>query len=496
MSMVGPPAVTYDLSPEASALGALLSLGNAETQRAMLDVLSPEDFTNPDHRTILRAIRRMSGPIDAATVRAELERSGELARLVGRDLILADLMVQCPVPANGLAYARQVAADSHARQVAAKAGAVADLAGRGAAFDEPLRELAAMARPAGTAARTVEVLEVAELERTVNEAGPPSWLVDGLWPADAYGVLGAEDKAGKSWAFLDLAVSVVTGTPWLGTFPCPYPGEATIYLGEGGGRQAVRRLAAIIADRGGELGDLSGLRIGLAVPRLLNPADVEQARRELTEHPARLVGIDPLYLAAAGAKGSDLYAMGEALGGLQQVAQEASAALVLTTHWNKNGSGDGPERFTGVGPGAWGRVLGSAAVERRIVRPDGSTDVQLRWSFRGSEIADRVFRMRRTVWATDPADLSSPLSYHVEVTEERDPGGELSRSQARVLDALKGAAPAMIGVKAIGDAVAEDGQGKPLRVRTIQDALATLERLGMLGGTEPGSGLPRLWGTA
>ena len=42
----------------------------------------------------------------------------------------------------------------------------------------------------------------------VDHAGPPGWLVEGLWPADAYGVLAAEDKAGKTWAILDLACSL------------------------------------------------------------------------------------------------------------------------------------------------------------------------------------------------------------------------------------------------------------------------------------------------
>jgi hypothetical protein len=45
----------------------------------------------------------------------------------------------------------------------------------------------------------------------VEAAGPPGWLVEGLWPADAYGVLAAEDEAGKTWAILDLAVSVAAG---------------------------------------------------------------------------------------------------------------------------------------------------------------------------------------------------------------------------------------------------------------------------------------------
>jgi len=44
------------------------------------------------------------------------------------------------------------------------------------------------------------------------------WLIRGLWPADAYGIIAAESKAGKTWLALDLAVSAVCGVPFLGQF--------------------------------------------------------------------------------------------------------------------------------------------------------------------------------------------------------------------------------------------------------------------------------------
>src|SRR5262245_65959469 len=61
---------------------------------------------------------------------------------------------------------------------------------------------------------------------------PARWLVVSKWPADAYGILGAVDKAGKTWAVLDLAVSVVTCTPWFGALPVEVSGGTTVFLGE------------------------------------------------------------------------------------------------------------------------------------------------------------------------------------------------------------------------------------------------------------------------
>ena len=90
----------------------------------------------------------------------------------------------------------------------------------------------------------------------------------------------------------------------------------------------------------------------------------------------------------------------------------------MTTHWNKTGEGSGAARFTGVGPGAWGRVLASAEVEQRKTDPDGRSFVSLLWEFTGGEIPDTRFRMQRHVWVDDPDDLGSDMHYEVEVTEE------------------------------------------------------------------------------
>ncbi len=329
----------------------------------------------------------------------------------------------------------------------------------------------------------------------VEAAGPPGWLIEGLWPADAYGVLAAEDKAGKTWAILDLAVSVAAGRPWLGAFSCPQAGRVLVFLGEGNQRAIVRRLRAICAHKHLQVEELAArIRLCFRVPRLTSGADLAAVAGELTAAPAALVILDPLYLAVgvAGA-GADLYAMGAVLSAIQSVCQQAGAALVVVTHWNKTGEGRGAKRISGVGPGAWGRVLASAAVAHRTTSPDGASTVVLGFEVVGGELADTAFRVRRRVWATDPADLASPLHYQVEVLADDPPGdqaGEPPGARQWLLAALRAGGPHQT-VKQLGDATA--AQGHPLRKRTIQEALAELEERGLVVGTEPAPGLPRYW---
>jgi AAA domain len=354
---------------------------------------------------------------------------------------------------------------------------------------------------AGPPGRGLVVEDLAAVLARVAAAGPPAWLIQGVWPRDAYGVFAAEDKAGKTWAILDLACSVAAGVPWLGHFPCPPSGPVLVFLGEGGERAMVRRLAAICAHKHLELDELAarqGLRLCFRVPKLTSGQELQAVAAELAEHPAALVVLDPLYLAVAGAaSGADLYAMGAVLAGIQGVCQHAGAALVVVTHWNKTGEGRGAKRISGVGPGAWGRVLASAGVANRTNTPDGASTVVLAVEVIGGELADLAFRVRRTVRAQDPADLASPLHYAVEVLAE-DPGedgpaAELKPSRRWVLAALR-AGGAMQTVAQLGDCTAADGH--QLKARTIQEALNDLEAAGLAVGTDPGAGLARYWSPA
>jgi hypothetical protein len=354
-------------------------------------------------------------------------------------------------------------------------------------------------RPASPAAE-LAVSSYGEVAARVAAAGEPRWLIQGLWPADAYGVLAAQEKAGKTWAALDLAVSVATGRPWLDHFACPSPGPVLVFLGEGGERATVRRIEAIATAKGVDPDQLADpLRLCFRVPRLAAPgagSELAAIQAELQAHPVALVVLDPLYLAAAGASGSNLYDMGAVLQAIQGVCQAAGCALLVVTHWNKTGDGRGADRISGAGPAAWARVICSVAVHYRGSDPDGASTVVLGVELIGGELADTRFRIRRRVRADNPADLGSPLSYAVEVlaaddAEDLDPAAAaLSKSRQWVLAALR-AGGDLQTVKQLGDRLAQAGH--PLKPRTIQTALGELEEAGLAAGSEEGNGRARYW---
>lgn len=321
----------------------------------------------------------------------------------------------------------------------------------------------------------LRIESIADVALRVDSADPIGWLAKPVWPADAYGVSAASKKAGKTWMALDLAVSVSSGTPWLGVYPCDSPGPVLLFLGEGGERKMVRRLRAVASARGLDAENLR-LRLCFRAPRLTNAVHLDRIAEELQAFPAALVIVDPLYLAASGAKGSDLYGMGAVLEGIQHVCQRYGAALAVITHWNKSGQGSDSDRITGVGPGEWGRVLVSTSVEHRQTEPDRSTVATLKITFEGDEIPETELRLRRWIRADDPDDLDSPLQYRTEPLEgeARTTVEGLRPAEQRILDVLT-AADDWLDVHQIGDDLAVDATGlRPLKARTIQAGCKTL----------------------
>ena len=341
----------------------------------------------------------------------------------------------------------------------------------------------------------LEFQTIAELSAEVAAAGPRHYLIRRAWPAGAYGVHAAEMKAQKTWNADDLAVSVASGTPWLGFLPVEQPGPVLIFAGEGGKAEIVRRLRAIARSRSVELESLP-IVVCARAPHLANVSHLAAFEEQLETAKPVLVVLDPLYLAARGAKGSDLYAMGEMLETVQHLCQAADASLLCVTHFNrKDGSGAG--RITGAGPAEWGRVLMTATVLSRHTDPQTSaTTVVTQIDIVGGEIPDQSIKIRRRIQAQDPDDLDSLLEYHVEQLEADEPDTEnsdLPPAARKLLEALDAAEEPSTGAELVDWIAATHGHG--LKRETVSRHLNELRRQGAVECTNPDATVaePKRW---
>jgi AAA domain len=119
------------------------------------------------------------------------------------------------------------------------------------------------------------------------------WLIEGLWSAEAVGIVGGEPKCCKSFLALDMAVAVAGGVPCVRRFPTTQRGRVLLFAAEDSLPVVRQRLTGIATACGLSLESLDIHVIVAPVVRL----DVELDRGRLedtvrTLRPALLV-LDP-----------------------------------------------------------------------------------------------------------------------------------------------------------------------------------------------------------
>lgn len=316
----------------------------------------------------------------------------------------------------------------------------------------------------------------------------PGFLVSGVWPSDAYGVIAGQEKLGKSWLILDMAVSVASGTNWLNhpKLECPRPGPVLLFLGEGGDRKMGRRLKAVAKFKKVNPRDLP-IHMVFKVPQMTKEDQLAIARQKILDTKPVLVILDPLYLAAAGADGKDLFAMGAILSPAQALIENLGypCALVVTHHTKKSGDDSGFRRMTGVGPAAWGRVLITADSSDMPLDGAGEDESHKRiiLDIVGDEIGDRVIAFRRQIWSDDINDINSEMWYF---TAETEVARDLNEGERRVLAALVANTGKNVTAEGVTAYVNQDGGKKnDYTSQGIKNILDKLVGQGLIRPAQP-----------
>lgn len=111
-----------------------------------------------------------------------------------------------------------------------------------------------------------------------NSQAEMEFLIDGLWPVKSFAFIASPPKKGKTWLGLAAAISIASGTSFIGEFDVPKP-RRVLYLALEGARQAIRaRIGALT--RGVNLDPDSDVLDNLDIayrPRGINLADPEWA---------------------------------------------------------------------------------------------------------------------------------------------------------------------------------------------------------------------------
>lgn len=323
------------------------------------------------------------------------------------------------------------------------------------------------------------------------------YLIEDILIEKSYGPMGAEAKAGKTWLVADMAISVASGTPFLGRFRTKQ-GPVCVFVGEGDEWETIRRYDSVCASKGIDLDDLP-IRLCHRAPKLTDSQHLELMKQELTAHRPVLTVIDPMYLSQGNVNGKNLADMGTMLAEPQYLCQDVGSALIAVCHWNKTGNGNGADRMTGVGMQEWGRVLISVAVKKRyeasLADRTGRTTVDLEINLLGQ--VDGKFQVSRDVWTDDRHDLNSEMYYEITHQDQFDQPDTaesgLGKNERKLFLAV-----ARAGARASSGSIAKiynEGMSKPVSDRSIRRNLLALEAKdgGRWLASTPGVGTEKLW---
>lgn len=217
----------HDLSNEASILGGVI-LHNPLL--ADLDDLEIDDFYHLPHKVVFRAMRNLqtaSKPIDLVTLEHEISKDGTLIAIGGVGF-LGELALKVPTIDNVLVYRDTVRQLSRNRQAILALASAAERA-RNWAHDpqeligETLGELQRLDSDRGNIDKAHKARWCVDLGSFLGDSEPDDddaidWVIRDIVPRREAALWGGPMKAGKTWAAMDLMISIALGEDWLGKF--------------------------------------------------------------------------------------------------------------------------------------------------------------------------------------------------------------------------------------------------------------------------------------
>lgn len=250
---------------------------------------------------------------------------------------------------------------------------------------------------------------VAELIRDYRSLREP--VIEGLLRQGEIMNIISTPKMGKSWLVTDLALSVATGTPWLG-----YPtrrGRALIIDNELHGQTTANRIPKVAAARGLHLGQFAQyLFVDNLRGHLIDLVAMERYFNQIEPGRYSVIVLDAFYrFMPADTDENDNGGMADLYNRLDRYAQRLGSSFILIHHTTKGNQSEKGVTDVGAGAGSQSR----AADAHVILRPHAEDGVVvldaavrswppveprcLRWSFPVYNLADDL----------DPTELKRPM---------------------------------------------------------------------------------------
>lgn len=205
-------------------------------------------------------------------------------------------------------------------------------------FISSFKAAVARGKPLGVKPR-FRLISMAELMATDFRR---RYLVKNILVAGQECVCGGKSKAMKTTLMAEMALSLATQTPFLGSFEVCSRERVWMMSGETDGGTIQETMARMAKAKGIAPSSAEGnLFWEFKLPRISIREDLDAIRTIIAEEKIGVLVIDPAYLsllgAGEGASASNVFAMGTILQGLSEIRAETGCTIILCHHCKKGG---------------------------------------------------------------------------------------------------------------------------------------------------------------
>ncbi len=344
-------ALPQNVDAEASVLGGVILKNEVLEQ---LSTLETDDFFALKHKIVWQAIRNLetaNKPIDVVTLEVEIENVGKLDA-IGGVAFLGELTLRVPTVDNVVAYAELVRRAARNRQAILTLASALD---RAKTWKHEPEEM--ILEVAGDLQRIeaghVSALEAKKarwcvpLEAFLGDEEPDDddaqdWIIRDLIPRGEPMLWGGPMKGGKTWAAMDLLISLALGESWLGKFENTLgPARVVGLFLEDNERRIRKRLWELCRARGISPNHVllrENLRISRAPIRLPDPGHQRRLTAELKNWGAKFAIVDNLTRVMVGDPNKTTDAAGFTRAWME--VNDESGCAIGFLHHTKKPSGD------------------------------------------------------------------------------------------------------------------------------------------------------------
>ena len=331
----------FSVEAEQGVVGGLL-LDPAQTS-IIQGIVKPSDFYRADHRAIFSAIVDMTNqgqPVDLILLSDHMEAVGTLSNAGGM-AYLYELHKNVVSAANVKTYAAIVRERSSARAILDTLHKTAD-----SIYDPGLRDIKDLVEAArqtindvadrATSSNPIALRMAGKIETDSSAAmeriKSQRWLIDGILPSDAFGVLYGPSGGYKTFLAFDMAASIATASNWQG-YETETPGAILYIAAEGALGLHMRKVAWEIRyqTKAPLLGILGSVVDLCSIEDTQSLIEAARQFREKVGQPIRMIIVDTLARTFSGDENS-ASDMGAFVRCCDIMREELDGASVMVVH--------------------------------------------------------------------------------------------------------------------------------------------------------------------